>query len=782
MVGANSPDVDYTYTAVTIDGNQKNVRLTSVEYPSGRDVYYNYGTTDDIDDRFNRLNNLASSATPTDAQKYAEYAYLGAGTVVELKYPAVTVSSNPLALTYGASGTYAGFDRFGRVVDQKWEIKNASPTNVKDRYKYGYDAAGNRTSRDVDPTSPPTGKDEKYTYDGLDRLKSYDRGTLSGGNITNKVRNEAWTLSQTGNWGEYKTDANGDGDYSDDNDLDQNRTNNKVNEIYNATAGAAITEEYGPQRSWADPAHDLAGNMTTVPKPTDMENTYACKYDAWNRMVETKAGENVVGRYEYDGLNRRIKKHIDTQAPANPNGVDIYRHFFYNSSWQIVETRKATSEQGENTQPETLKPEYQYVWSLRYIDAPILRDENEDNDDYCDEANDDERLYYLNDANMNVTCLVDSNGDAVERYMYDPYGNVTFLTGVWAKVGGTGTSSAYDNNILFCGYYRDAESGLYQVRRRPYHIYLGWITRDPLNQDIPGGGYHDGPNLYEYVGTAPIGLLDPFGLYTDDIPPGEQMCDFGGYGWRGGRAHRATTAKERALAALAEVHQEHTGYMYYEHNNGWLIGLRPLIWDKLNAALWWLDECDYNEQEPGTGHLKTANAAYTDSWLFGEEMYISTGTLNKYTIFHEAIHAYNDMVNKYDGPSKKAERKNEGIAYAAQYMAERLKRLQLVENELDKKVPNVEIIKFEWRGSWFYINNIVGQYGKASGKNFDIKVKDVWRVRKHLAFKVRCTEIAAIYNKHEGAKRACIEFHCVPNAKSTKKPISVSKKLHPTFE
>jgi len=109
--------------------------------------------------------------------------------------------------------------------------------------------------------------------------------------------------------------------------------------------------------------------------------------DAWNRLAEVKSGANVVGKYEYDGLNRRIKKHIDTQAPAEPNGVDTYRHFYYNISWQIVETRKSTS---ENTEPEaTLEPEYQYVWSLRYIDAAVLRDKNDlDSDDI------DKRLVY----------------------------------------------------------------------------------------------------------------------------------------------------------------------------------------------------------------------------------------------------------------------------------------------------------------------------------------------------------------------------------------------------
>ncbi|MDY7009363.1 MAG: RHS repeat-associated core domain-containing protein, partial [Planctomycetota bacterium] len=342
------------------------------------------------------------------------------------------------------------------------------------------------------------------------------RGTLSSGNITNKVRGESWTLTDTGNWEEYKIDENGDGEYGDDNDLDQNRTHNLVNEIYNATAGSAITEEYGPQSSWADPVYSARGNMTTIPKPTDLEYTYSASYDAWNRLAEVKSGETVVARYEYDpygqvGLGRRVKKHIDTQAPASPNGVDTYRHFYY-GGWtsassvesQVVEMRESAS---ENTEPQTLKPQYQYVWSLRYIDAPVLRDENKDDDDECADAN-DQRLYYTTDANMNVTCLTDENGDAVERYHYDPYGNVTIYDDDWSE---TRSSSSYDNNILYCRYYRDGETGLYHVRYRMYHPSLGrWLTRDPI-------GYIDGMSLYEYCGSEPMSYVDPSGLlWTDE--------------------------------------------------------------------------------------------------------------------------------------------------------------------------------------------------------------------------------------------------------------------------
>jgi len=116
----------------------------------------------------------------------------------------------------------------------------------------------------------------------------------------------------------------------------------------------------------------------------------------------------------------------------------------------------------------------------------------------------DERLHYLTDANINVVALVDGDGVAVERYAYDPYGNVTVLDADFsADADG---ASDYDNPVLYCGYWRDAETQLYHVRYRYYHPRLGcWITRDPRE-------YSDGMSLYQYLGSDPVGYTDAAGL------------------------------------------------------------------------------------------------------------------------------------------------------------------------------------------------------------------------------------------------------------------------------
>ncbi len=105
--------------------------------------------------------------------------------------------------------------------------------------------------------------------------------------------------------------------------------------------------------------------------------------------------------------------------------------YYYTRRWQVVEGR-FEDDQGTAAAVAT-DVKYQYVWGQRYIDAPIVRDEDTSDGSGGDLGKTgsglDERLYYLTDANMNVTCLVKTGGDSVERYVYSPYGEVTVLDG-----------------------------------------------------------------------------------------------------------------------------------------------------------------------------------------------------------------------------------------------------------------------------------------------------------------------------------------------------------------
>ncbi|MBL7133181.1 MAG: hypothetical protein ISS78_03705 [Phycisphaerae bacterium] len=311
-------------------------RPASVTYPgpsTPRKVYYHYTDStavneanwtaqEKIGQKLSRLRTIAavdidSTAIGSDAN--ATYTYLGASTVVKVAYPAVT---NTLALTYGASSSnYPGFDRFGRVVDHKWQMQTGGA--VKDEFEYAYDRTSNRISRDVMPDADPalTGHDDYYQYDALDRLMKRNRGTLDvNGAITDAAANfnQAWAeddsgwktrLDPLGNWTKYQWDSDGGGDGW----TTQTRAHNKANEI--AGNGGDPISGTG-SADWEDPHYNEAGNMWLCPFPGD-ETTQASQlyitYDAWNRPVEVYQGAApptfvLQATYSYDGLNRRIEK------------------------------------------------------------------------------------------------------------------------------------------------------------------------------------------------------------------------------------------------------------------------------------------------------------------------------------------------------------------------------------------------------------------------------------------------------------------------------------------
>ena len=231
---------------------------------------------------------------------------------------------------------------------------------------------------------------------------------------------------------------------------------------------------------WVTPVYDAAGNMTTMPKAGAETTSFTAKYDAWNRLVELRdSNNNLVARYEYDGRGFRTRKTL---------GDGTTFDYYQNDSNQLLEVRKNGSANAYE----------QYVYDQRYIDAPVMvyRDTNTD-------GTVDQKLYITQDANFNVTAVVDgATGGVVNRFVYTPNGQRTVLTATW-------TAGTTDFMLGHQGLYLDGESGLYYNRARYLHPTLGnFIQRDPL-------GYVDGANVYQYVQDNPANRVDPNGK----LPP-----------------------------------------------------------------------------------------------------------------------------------------------------------------------------------------------------------------------------------------------------------------------
>jgi YD repeat-containing protein len=176
-------------------------------------------------------------------------------------------------------------------------------------------------------------------------------------------------------------------------------------------------------------------------------------YDAWNRLVSASGSPGVT--YAYDPLSRRIKE------TRGSNSTDLY----YSDKWQVVEERNNGSTNAH----------IQYLWSPVYVDAMILRDRDA-NGSSGDGL--EERVYAMQDANWNVTGIMNPAGNVLERYVYDPYGLPTRLTASWTAPG----SDTYNWNYLHQGGRYDAASGLYSFRHRELSPTLGrwlrWIRLD----------------------------------------------------------------------------------------------------------------------------------------------------------------------------------------------------------------------------------------------------------------------------------------------------------------
>jgi RHS repeat-associated protein len=300
---------------------------------------------------------------------------------------------------------------------------------------------------------------------GRFRVVATERGNIDGTHtsISSDTFSENWSLDGLGNWTEFQVNENGIGAL----EIDQDRTHNSATEVTAINASSA------------DLGHSPSGVMNKTPQP-DWTGNYTLKYDAWNRLVQVSSTE-VLGSYEYDGLNRRIVK-VDTAGSNN----DTY-HYYYSFDWQVLETRLGASS----------NPLAQYVWHPQYVDALAVRV-------YDADANGSglAEQYYLQDANMNVVAVLGSTGTVLERYQYSTYGDVTYLDASFAPI----SSSTIANPYTYTGRRLDSETGLYQYRNRYYHAQIGrFVSRDPIA--YAGSQW----NLYEYVGSSPVAYLDPFG-------------------------------------------------------------------------------------------------------------------------------------------------------------------------------------------------------------------------------------------------------------------------------
>src|SRR6516225_4035965 len=112
-------------------------------------------------------------------------------------------------------------------------------------------------------------------------------------------------------------------------------------------------------------------------------------------------------------------------------------------------------------------------------------------------------LWAQQDADYNVTALLNNSGAVVERYAYDPFGARTIYDANWNVRGASSFSLTYG----YQGRPHYTISGDINFRNRIDSPTLGRpLQQDPIS--FAGGT----TNLYQWEGDNPVGGLDPSGM------------------------------------------------------------------------------------------------------------------------------------------------------------------------------------------------------------------------------------------------------------------------------
>ena len=114
---SNTPNVQYGYA----NGSANTIRQTSLTYPDGRVITYEYGSTDGMNDAASRIQSIVDD--DASSTHLADYEYLGTGTFVEVDYTEPEIKYTLIGTAGGndpdTGDIYRGLDRFGRIKDQR---------------------------------------------------------------------------------------------------------------------------------------------------------------------------------------------------------------------------------------------------------------------------------------------------------------------------------------------------------------------------------------------------------------------------------------------------------------------------------------------------------------------------------------------------------------------------------------------------------------------------------------------------------------------------------------
>ena len=289
----------------------------------------------------------------------------------------------------------------------------------------------------------------EYTYDGLSRLK-----TLVNKKGTSVLSSYSYTYDSNGNI------------------LTANESvgNNTNNTTYSYDKLNRITSVIGTKNADSYYEYDYRGNRKVNFEQTDFlsENSASYRYDMLENMCYSKTGNNTtVIKYGTNGY--RYVKRENSELPE---------YYIYDQQGRLQTEVTFVNATVNDTKQIIMYPKYQYIWGPDKVLAQF---------DVLNNAT----YYYLYNGHGDVIQIVDTDGNIVNSYDYDVWGN--FIS----------KDETIHNPFTYFGQTYDEATGLYYLRARYYDPTTGRFTQ----QDSAEDGY----NWYVYGNQNPVLYVDPTG-------------------------------------------------------------------------------------------------------------------------------------------------------------------------------------------------------------------------------------------------------------------------------
>jgi len=305
-----------------------------------------------------------------------------------------------------------------------------------------------------------------YTYDNLNRATSIitRRGATIINNLTYTYDNNSNILTETRN------------------SITTTYTYDELDRLKTANYGDNNTIMY---------YYDTCGNRVKEIHSTGLIKTF--NYDKSNRLKSVSENGIIIDNYEYNAAGALISHNSDTYiyddwdrlSLATIDGITHSYKYDING----LRTEKGDKKYIVDANGNVIAEQNGNTTTAQnvYINSQIMS-----------RKIGNQWYFYLKNAHGDIIGMADSNGNVVNTYDYDAWGNIINQT------------ETVENPVKYAGEYYDSELEQYYLRARYYDSKIGRFT----SLDVIKGSIANpqGMNRYIYCVNNPVNRIDPFGL------------------------------------------------------------------------------------------------------------------------------------------------------------------------------------------------------------------------------------------------------------------------------